>query len=110
MADDAPTTNPDRTPIPVVEGHEAQWHARPPGLDAAEVFVHGCFHFFCSGEQLPDGTFHAVVRYRVPSSDALRTLRLGNERFASSSEALIQAREMAQQWVASEDARSLRCL
>lgn len=92
----------ERTPTAQGETHEAQRNVPGvPGFDAADEFEHRGWRFFCSGEQLPDGTFHAVVRYRAPSDDLLRTLRLGNERFASSTDALSQAREMATQWAAS---------
>lgn len=102
MAEDTAKTGLDRTSISPDGDHEPQLAGLGmPGFDAAEAFERDGWRFFCSGEQLPDGTFHAVVRCRVPPDDALRTLRLGNERFASSSDALRQAREMARQWAAS---------
>lgn len=68
------------------------------GFDATEELVHEGWQFLCSGERLPDGTFHSVLRCRVAPGGGLRTLRFGQDRLSSASEALSQAREMAAQW------------
>lgn len=76
---------------PDAEGHP---------FDAMDEFRHDGWVFLCSAEQLPDGSFHATVRYRVPPTNDIRTLQLDQQRFSVASEAVLRARELAVQWVA----------
>lgn len=68
-------------------------------LDSMEEFHRGGLTFVCSTEQLPDGLYHPVVRYRFPPSDALHTLSFERGRYCSPSEALLAAKERAVAWV-----------
>lgn len=68
-------------------------------MDSMEEFQHQGWTFLCSAEQLPDGNYHAVVRYRCPPSEAIRTLTLGRDRYGSASEALLAAKDQAAAWV-----------
>lgn len=68
-------------------------------MDAMEEFQHEGWTFLCSAEQLPDGLYHAVVRYRCPPSEAIRTLSLGHDRYTNASEALLAAKDQAAAWV-----------
>jgi len=69
-------------------------------FDAMDEFRHEGWVFLCGAEQLPDGSFHATVRYRAPPNHAIRTLQFDAQRFAAASEAVLRARELAVQWVA----------
>jgi hypothetical protein len=69
-------------------------------FDAMDEFRHEGWVFLCSAEQLPDGSFHATVRYRVPPTNEIRTLQFDQQRFSAASEAVFRARELAVQWVA----------
>ncbi|WP_183026834.1 hypothetical protein [Variovorax sp. UMC13] len=69
-------------------------------FDAMDEFRHEGWVFLCSAEQLPDGSFHATVRYRVQPTNEIRTLQLDHQRFAVAAEAVFRAREMAVLWVA----------
>ena len=69
-------------------------------FDLMDEFRHEGWTFLCSAEQLPDGSYHAVVRYRMPPTNEIRTLQLDSERFPAAPEAVIRARELAVQWFA----------
>lgn len=69
------------------------------GPDSAEVVEDRGWHFLCSGEHVPGGGFHAVLRCRIPPNGAIRTLQLGQERFESASAACTHAKTLATQWV-----------
>lgn len=72
---------------------------QPFGSDAAEEFQDRGWRFLCSGEKLPGGGFHAVVRCRMPPDGDIRTLRLGPERFELATAACSHAKILAAQWV-----------
>lgn len=69
-------------------------------FDAMDEFRHEGWVFLCSAEQLPDGSFQATVRYRVPPTNEIRTLQFDPQRFSTASEAVHRARELAVHWVA----------
>jgi hypothetical protein len=56
------------------------------------------WQFLCSGEQLSSGLFHAVVRYKAPPSDQVRTLVLDPATHESAKQALEHAKELAVKW------------
>ena len=64
-----------------------------------EVFRHQGQSFLCSGEQLPSGSFQAVVRYKMPPDDLVRTLVLGAGHYMNGRQALARAKELAEEWV-----------
>ena len=68
-------------------------------LDSMAEFHHCGWTFVCSAEQLPDGLYHPVVRYRCPPSNVLRTLAIEKDRYGSASEALLAAKERAVAWL-----------
>lgn len=68
-------------------------------LDGMAEFHHRSWTFVCSAEQLPNGLYHPVVRYRCPPSNVLRTLAIENGRYGSASEALLAAKERAVAWL-----------
>lgn len=72
-------------------------------MDTMDVFEHRGWRFLCSAEQLPDGAFHAVVRYRAPPSDEVRTLAFDNVGYPTAAEALLAARAMAVRWSEERD-------
>ncbi len=67
-------------------------------MDAMESLDDGQWRFLCSGEQLPSGSFQAVVRQRVAPNDQIRTLVLDAEKFDSASRALDRAKKLAMKW------------
>lgn len=68
-------------------------------MDEAEIFRHEGRRFLCSGEQLPSGSFQAVVRCKMPPDDLVRTLVLDDGRYMSGRQALARAKELAEEWV-----------
>lgn len=68
-------------------------------MDEMEVFKHQGQSFLCSGEQLPLGSFQAVVRCKAPPDDLVRTLVLGAGHYMNSRQALARAKELAEEWV-----------
>ena len=68
-------------------------------MDLMEDFRHQGWTFVCSAEQLPNGLYHPVVRYRCPPSNALRTLALKKDRYGNAPEALLAAKERAVAWL-----------
>lgn len=64
-----------------------------------ETFEHRGWTFVCSAEQLPDGLYHPVVRYRCPPSDVLRTLAIESDWYGSATEALLAAQARAVAWL-----------
>jgi hypothetical protein len=66
--------------------------------DEMETLEQGGWQLLCSGEQLPTGDFHAVVRYRTAPGEEIRTLLLDHERHASAAAALARAKELALKW------------
>lgn len=72
-------------------------------LDPMEEFHHRGWTFVCSAEQLPDGLYHPVVRYRCPPSDVLRTLAIDSERYGHPHEALLAAKDRAVAWLDARD-------
>ncbi len=68
-------------------------------MDLMEEFRHESWTFLCSAEQLPDGLYHPVVRYRCPPSNLLRTLAMEKERYGDATEALQAARDRAVAWL-----------
>ena len=69
-------------------------------FDTMDEFRHEGWVFLCSAEQLPDGSFHASVRYRMPPTNEIRTLQYDQQRFSSAVEAVLRARELAVLWAA----------
>ncbi|RYH63515.1 MAG: hypothetical protein EON54_08055 [Alcaligenaceae bacterium] len=69
-------------------------------FDAMDEFRHEGWVFLCSAEQLPDGSFHAGVRYWMPPTNEIRTLHYDPQKYSSAVEAVIRARELAVIWVA----------
>ncbi|RZA12987.1 MAG: hypothetical protein EOP02_29195 [Proteobacteria bacterium] len=67
-------------------------------MDATEIFKHEGRRFLCSGEQLPSGSFQAVVRSKLPPDDLLCTLVFGPGHYATGQQALIRAKELAEEW------------
>lgn len=76
-------------------------------MDEMETFDHNKWHFLCSAEQLPTGVFHAVVRYRHPPGDEIRTLMVDQEMHQTSRQTLVRAKELALKW-AGEQGREVR--
>jgi hypothetical protein len=68
-------------------------------MDEAEIFEHQGKRFLCSGEQLPSGSFQAVVRCKLPPDDLVRTLVVGGEHHMNGQQALARAKELAKEWV-----------
>jgi hypothetical protein len=68
-------------------------------MDEMEVFKHQGQSFLCSGEQLPSGSFQAVVRCKMPPDDLVRTLVLGAGHYMNGRQALARAKELAEEWV-----------
>lgn len=71
---------------------------RKAKMDEMETLDCEGWQFLCSGEQLPSGLFHAVVRYRAPPSDQVRTLILDDEQHGTAGDALKRAKELAMKW------------
>ncbi|RYH16605.1 MAG: hypothetical protein EON54_28195 [Alcaligenaceae bacterium] len=69
-------------------------------FDAMDEFRHEGWVFLCSAEQLPDGSFHASVRYRMPPTNEIRTLQYDHQRFPVAAEAVVRSRELAVLWAA----------
>ncbi|QNK68080.1 hypothetical protein [Variovorax sp. PAMC26660] len=67
-------------------------------MDELVEFPHGGWSFLCSAEQLPSGEFQAVVRYRAPPGDDIRTLKIDPHAGGSRAEALERAKAMAMEW------------
>lgn len=68
-------------------------------MDEAEIFEHQGKRFLCSGEQLPSGSFQAVVRCKLPPDDLVHTLILGEGHHMNGQQALARAKELAEEWV-----------
>lgn len=68
-------------------------------MDEAEIFNYQGQRFLCSGEQLPSGSFQAVVRCKLPPNDLVRTLVLGAGHYMTGGQALVRAKELAEEWV-----------
>lgn len=68
-------------------------------MDEMEIFKHQGRRFLCSGEQLPSGSFQAVVRSKMPPDDLVRTLVLGPGHYMTGQQALSRAKELAEEWV-----------
>ena len=68
-------------------------------MDLMEEFRHENWTFVCSAEQLPNGLYHPVVRYRCPPSNVLRTLALEKDRYGDAPEALLAAKDRAVAWL-----------
>jgi hypothetical protein len=68
-------------------------------MDEIEIFKHQGKRFLCSGEQLPSGSFQAVVRCNLPPDDRIGTLVLGPGHHTTSWQALARAKELAEEWV-----------
>lgn len=68
-------------------------------MDEAEIFNCQGQRFLCSGEQLPSGSFQAVVRCKMPPDDLVRTLVLGAGHYMNGQQALARAKELAEEWV-----------
>lgn len=68
-------------------------------MDEMEVFKHQGQSFLCSGEQLPSGSFQAVVRCKVLPDDLVRTLVMGAGHYMNGRQALARAKELAEEWV-----------
>ena len=67
-------------------------------MDEMEVFKYQGKRFLCIGEQLPSGAFQAVVRSRLPPNDLLSTLVFGPRHYATGKQALMRAKELAEEW------------
>jgi len=67
-------------------------------FDAMDEFRHEGWVFLCSAERLPEGSFHASLRCRMPPTDEIRTLQFDPQRFPTAGEAVLRARELAVQW------------
>ena len=68
-------------------------------MDEAEIFKFQGRRFLCSGECLPSGSFQAVVRYKLPPDELVRTLVLGAGHYMTGRQALARAKELAENWV-----------
>jgi hypothetical protein len=68
-------------------------------MDLMEEFRHENWTFVCSAEQLPNGLYHPVVRYRCPPSNVLRTLALEKDSYGDAPEALLAAKGRAVAWL-----------
>jgi len=73
-------------------------------MDELENLEFEGWHFLCSGEQLPSGSFQATVRYKAPPSDDIRTLVLDPEKFATAGQALERSKELAMKWASERSA------
>lgn len=67
-------------------------------MDEMETLDFHEWQLLCSGEQLPSGQFHAVVRYKAPLDGQVRTLFLDPNRYSSARDALERAKEVAARW------------
>ena len=56
------------------------------------------WQLLCSGEQLPSGQFHAVLRYKAPPDGQVRMLFLDPNRYSSTKDALERAKEVGARW------------
>jgi|EndMetStandDraft_7_1072992.scaffolds.fasta_scaffold766320_1 hypothetical protein len=72
-------------------------------MDQMETFEHRGWTFLCSAELLPSGLYHAVVRYRCPPSNEMRTLDILDGRYSSATEALLAGQARAVGWVDERD-------
>lgn len=68
-------------------------------MDEVEIFKCQGQRFLCSGEQLPSGSFQAIVRCKLPPDDLVRTLVLGAGHYMNGQQALARAKELAEEWV-----------
>ena len=68
-------------------------------MDEMEIFRHQGQSFLCSGEQLPSGSFQAVVRCKLSPNGLVRTLVLGAGHYMNGRQALARAKELAEEWV-----------
>lgn len=89
---------PDSKPTDTDRPDDLRMWSMLAGADAVDGFEHQGWRFLCSGEQLPGGGFHAVVRCRMPPSDEIRTLRLGRDRLDTAQAALAEAKVLALRW------------
>jgi hypothetical protein len=71
---------------------------RKARMDEMETLDYQGWQFLCSGEQLPSGLFQAVVRYKAPPSDQVRTLVLDPAKHEVAKQALEHAKELAMKW------------
>lgn len=76
---------------------------RKAKMDETETFEYQGWQFVCSGEQLPSGAFHAVVRYEAPPSNQIRTLVLDSEQHQTAGLALERAKDLAARWADDRD-------
>jgi hypothetical protein len=72
-------------------------------MDEMEIFSYLGRRFLCSGEQLPSGSFQAVVRYKASPEDVIRTLALDSGQHSTAAQALAWAKELAMKWVRQQD-------
>lgn len=68
-------------------------------MDEAEIFNYQGQRFLCSGEQLPSGSFQAVVRCKRQPNNLVCTLVLGAGHYMNGHQALARAKELAEEWV-----------
>ena len=68
-------------------------------MDELEIFRCKGQSFLCSGEQLPSGSFQAVVRCKLSPNGLVRTLVLGAGHYMNGRQALARAKELAEEWV-----------
>lgn len=71
---------------------------RKAKMDEMETLDCQGWQLLCSGEQLPSGQFHAVVRYKAPPDGQVRTLFLDPNRYSSAKDALERAKKVAARW------------
>lgn len=67
-------------------------------MDEMEILNHQGRRFLCSGEQLPSGSFQAVVRCKTSNADLMRTIALDAGQHMTGQQALACAKELAMQW------------
>ena len=71
---------------------------RKAKMDEMETLDCQGWQFLCSGEELPSGLFHAMVRYKAPPDGHVRTLFLDPDQYDSAKLALERAKEVAVSW------------
>lgn len=72
-------------------------------MDEMEIFHYQGRRFMCSGEQLPSGSFQAVVRHKTSPEEPLRTLALDSGQHFTAAQALARAKELAMKWARRQD-------
>lgn len=61
-------------------------------MDEAEIFKYEGWHLLCKGEQLPSGTFQAVVRCKLPPDDLICIFVLSAGHYMTGQQALARSK------------------